>query len=117
VELAAGLSVLVGCYYTLKQKEVKRFLAYSSITHTGFLLLGDIISSSFYLTIYIFSVVLFFSVLFEYRLNTNLNSDVVYLTDLRYLDLRSRPLHAFFIMVSLIAMAGLPPLGGFYIKF
>jgi proton-translocating NADH-quinone oxidoreductase chain N len=117
VELAAGLSVLVGCYYTLKQKEVKRFLAYSSITHTGFLLLGDIISSSFYLSVYIFSVVLFFSVLFEYRLNSNLNSDVVYLTDLRYLDLRSRPLHAFFIMVSLVAMAGLPPLGGFYVKF
>jgi NADH-quinone oxidoreductase subunit M len=117
VEFASGLSVLVGCYYTLKQKEVKRFLAYSSITHTGFLLLGDFITSGLYLFIYVVAIILFFSILFEYKLNKGVENDIVYLTDLRYLSIHNRPFHAFLVVVALVAMAGLPPLGGFYIKF
>jgi NADH:ubiquinone oxidoreductase subunit 2 (subunit N) len=85
--------------------------------HTGFLLMADATSVGFYLAMYIISVVLFFSVLFEYRLANNLESDIVYLTDLRYLSLRDRPLHALFIIIALVSMAGIPPLGGFYIKF
>ena len=117
IEIAAGLSVIIGCYYSLRQKEIKRFLAYSSITHTGFLLMGDILSAGLYLLLYIIAVILFFSVLFEYRIKENLNNDIFYLTDLRYLNIADRPLHSLFLIVSLASMAGLPPFGGFYAKF
>lgn len=116
VELAATLSVVIGCYYALRQKEIKRFLAYSSIVHTGFLLMADLVTSVLYLFIYTISTVLFFSVLLELS-TEHKKTDITYLTDLRYLNLRDRPLHGFFILVSLVSMAGIPPLGGFYIKF
>lgn len=120
-ELAAIISIIVGCYYALRQKEIKRFLAYSSIVHTGFLLLADVVSSILYLIIYIISSVLFFSVLSEFKLSGGASiskneSDIIYLTDLRYINFRDQPVYAVFAFIALASMAGIPPFGGFYIK-
>jgi len=119
-ELAAALSIIVGCFYALRQKEIKRFLAYSSIAHTGFLLLGDVVSSALYLVVYLISTILFFSILLEVNLQTESRSsadDVIYLMDLKFFGaLHNRPLSVFFALVALASMAGIPPFGGFYIK-
>lgn len=117
VELAAIASIIVGCYYALKQKEVKRFLAYSSIVHTGFLLLVDAASSILYLIIYVVATLLFFSVLQEWNAINRPGKDIFFMSDLRSINIRDYPLHSIFLIVSLMTMAGLPPFGGFYIKF
>jgi NADH-quinone oxidoreductase subunit N len=41
IEAAAISSILLGTLLAIRQLEIKRFIAYSAITHTGFMLLGD----------------------------------------------------------------------------
>ena len=86
VDLFAICSLLVGSFITLQQVEIKRFLAYSSITHVGFLLIGDLSASFIYLLTYLCSTLLFFSVLLTVK---NYNHELVYLTDLRVLKKKS----------------------------
>ena len=57
------LSLLVGCFMSLRQVELKRLLAYSSIVHIAFMLMGDSVSSVLYLLAYVVSSLLLFSVL------------------------------------------------------
>lgn len=112
VEYAAVLSIVVGCFGALRQVEIKRFLAYSSITHTGYLLMGDLIASYVYLITYLLASFLFFSVLLNTKLN---NKELLYLADLRFIG-QSSQLHRAALVVSLASMAGLPPFAGFYGK-
>jgi len=44
IDISAILSIIIGTVLALRQLEIKRFIAYSAITHTGFILLGDFIS-------------------------------------------------------------------------
>lgn len=83
LEFAAALSLILGCFGTLRQSEIKRFLAYGSITHMGFLLIGDLSSSFIYLASYILASFLLFSVLLTLRVN---GQEFVYLSDLRHIS-------------------------------
>lgn len=112
VEYAAVLSLAIGCFGALRQVEIKRFLAYSSITHTGYLLMGDLIASYIYLVTYLLASLLFFSVLLSVKLN---NKELIYLADLRFIGQASQ-LHRTALVISLASMAGLPPFAGFYGK-
>jgi NADH-quinone oxidoreductase subunit N len=82
LEYIALLSILIGCYGTLKQQELKRFLAYSSITHVSFLLLGDSQSSFIYILSYVLGSLVFFFILLNLRINTK---EFTYIADIRYL--------------------------------
>lgn len=113
IEYAAIFSLVVGCFGTLRQVEIKRFLAYSSITHTGYLLMGDLSTAYIYLVTYLLASLLFFSVLINFQLNSK---EVIYLTDLRFLGQASSPLSRVALTISLASMAGLPPFAGFYGK-
>jgi len=106
-------SLIVGGFSTLRQTEIKRFLAYSSISHVGFLLIGDLASSYVYLLTYLCSSLLFFSVLLSVRLN---NNELIYLADLRLIK-KSGLWNTFLLVISLASMAGLPPFSGFFGKF
>src|SRR4051812_8458782 len=77
VDFAALASLVVGTVITLRQTEIKRFLAYSSITHVGFLLIGDLNGSFIYLITYILSSLLFFSVLLSLQIY---GKELVYLS-------------------------------------
>jgi NADH-quinone oxidoreductase subunit N len=106
-------SLVVGCYLTLKQSEIKRFIACSSIVHVGFLLMGDFTSSIIYITTYALSNLVLFSVIVNTRL---IGKEILYLNDLK--NLRQLGLHNVFLMVAALASAaGLPPFAGFYGKF
>ncbi len=109
----AILSLIVGTLMTIRQTEIKRFLAYSSITHVGFLLIGDIVSSYLYILTYICSSLLFFSVLLSSQSN---NKEFIYFSDISVIKNTGfwSPL---LLTISLISMAGLPPFAGFYGKF
>lgn len=113
IEYAAIFSLVVGCFGTLRQVEIKRFLAYSSITHTGYLLMGDLSTAYVYLVTYLLASLLFFSVLINLQLNLK---EVIYLTDLRFLGQAKSQLSRVVLTVSLASMAGLPPFAGFYGK-
>src|SRR5674476_1034446 len=56
-------SLLVGCFMSINQTEIKRLLAYSSVVHVAFLFMGDVSSSLIYLLTYAASSLVLFSVL------------------------------------------------------
>lgn len=113
IEYAALLSLIIGCFGTLRQVEVKRFLAYGSITHTGYLLMGDLTASYVYLATYLLASLVFFSVLLNLRLN---GQELIYLSDLRFVGQSMSQFDRVILVVALASMAGLPPFAGFYGK-
>ena len=84
IELFASFSLIIGSILTLRQLEIKRFLAYSSITHVGFLLIGDLTASFIYILTYLCSTLLLFSILLSMR---QYGKEMVYLMDLRLIKI------------------------------
>jgi NADH-quinone oxidoreductase subunit N len=113
IEYVSLLSIIIGCFGTLRQVEIKRFLAYGSITHMGYLLMGDLISSWMYITVYLLASFLFFSVILNLKLN---GQELMYLQDIRFVGQSLSPWDRFLLIIAVSSMAGLPPFAGFYGK-
>ena len=115
----AGLSVLYGNLAAIPQRNVKRLLGYSSISHAGFLLLGVAAADAagigavlFYLFAYLFTNLCAFTVLC--CLAGSLPDD----ERENYAGLSQRsPLLAAAMTVALASLAGVPPMAGFFAKF
>ena len=116
----AGASMILGNIAAVNQDSMKRLLAYSSIAHVGYMLLGVLSGDPragaqavwLYMAIYIV-------------MNTGAFAVVIYLQgqgegerieDFKGLG-RKRPVLAFAMMVFLLSLAGIPPLVGFFGKF
>ncbi len=117
--ILSALTLLYGNLGALPQKNIKRFLGYSSIGHAGYLLMGfaagDIsggIAMVFYLLAYGVSVLAAFLVVVF--CSVHLESDSMEAYD--GLSERS-PLLAAALFISLLSLAGVPPLAGFFAKF
>ncbi len=115
----AFLTMTVGNLTALAQRNVKRMLAYSSIAHAGYLLVGFTagggLGSSgilFYLLAYAFMSLGAFGVL-SYLAGEDENYDLEKFSGLGY----KRPLLALAMSVFLFSMAGIPPTAGFIGKF
>jgi len=127
--LSSLLSLIVGTVVGLAQIRIKRLLAYSTVSHIGFLLLALAISTEqstesliFYLIQYtITNLNTFFILLaFGYIINslissTYINSDIKFIFNLKGQFL-SNPILSLSLAVSLFSMAGIPPLIGFFGK-
>jgi NADH-quinone oxidoreductase subunit N len=120
VYAVAVLSLLVGSFAAIVQTNVKRILAYSSIAHAGFILLGVVAASEqgtsaalFYLLAYTFMVAGSFGVASVIGRTGDGRHD---LADYRGLG-RSRPGLALVFAVFLLAQAGVPLTAGFLAKF
>ncbi len=118
---AAVGSLIVGSFGALYQTKLKRLLAYSSIGHIGFLLLGlitgteeGIYSIYIYIVIYMIMSVILFAVILNLSTIDNKSPEVI--TDLTMLK-KKNPLVAATVMLTLFSMAGVPPLAGFFSKF
>lgn len=116
---AAIGSLLVGALAALVQTNMKRLLAYSSIGHVGFVLValatGVHIGAQaiiIYLGIYMFMSVGMFGCLLMLRKN---DAPVLAINDLKGLS-TTHPVIAACIAVFMFAMAGIPPLSGFFGK-
>lgn len=114
------LSLVLGAVIALSQQNVKRMLAYSSINHAGFVLLGlvaatssGISSSLYYLFTYSFVVLGSFGVVSYVAQHREQGSE---LNSFRGLSRRSPALAALFA-VFLLAQAGAPFTTGFFAKF
>lgn len=121
VVIAASVaSMIVGAVAALRQTNIKRLLAYSSIGHVGYLLLG--ISSAniagiqavlIYLLIYIVMTAAMFGAVLQLKRN---GKSVEALDDFKGLATR-QPLMAAVISILMLSMAGIPPFAGFFAKF
>ena len=126
----AALNMLVGNLMALRQNQVKRLLAYSSVTHMGYMLLGIGIAAStgiengaigafFHLFNHMLMKGLAFlsagALLFALHIARKDHGPLV-LNDLNGVSKRY-PLTAFCFSVALLALGGLPPLAGFMSKW
>ena len=113
-------SMVFGAVAAIGQTNLKRLMAYSSISHMGFALAGisagsneGIQSSVIYISIYIVMNLAFFSSLFMLKRNNIYFENI---TDLSGLS-KHHPLLSLSLLVSLFSLAGIPPLAGFFAKF
>lgn len=115
------LSIIIGNFVGLMQTDLKRLLAYSTISHMGFLVLGfstitlgGLVSSVFYIFIYTLTNTALL-VLLRY-ICTLSGSSIVEIGDLAGLR-KFSPIFAYMLAILLLSLAGLPPLGGFFAKY
>jgi NADH-ubiquinone oxidoreductase chain 2 len=127
--LSSLLSLIIGTVVGLAQIRIKRLLAYSTVSHIGFLLLALAISTEqsiesliFYLIQYtITNLNAFFILLaFGYIINslislTYINSDIKFIFNLKG-QFFSNPILSLSLVICLFSMAGIPPLIGFFGK-
>lgn len=117
--LLAVLSMALGNIVAIAQTNLKRMLAYSAISHMGFLLLGILSArpsgyadAMFYAIVYAFMTLGAFGVII---LLSRKGFEAEQLDDLRGLHQRS-PWYAFMMLLFMFSMAGVPPTIGFYAK-
>ena len=115
----AVASLLIGNVVAIAQTNFKRMLAYSTIAHMGFLLLGFLTGSMngysaslFYILTYVFMALAGFGVIL---LLSKDGFEAEELSDLGGLS-RSNPWSAFLLMIVMFSMAGIPPTVGFWSK-
>jgi NADH-quinone oxidoreductase subunit N len=115
IVLIALLTLIYGNLAALPQANLKRLLAYSSIAHAGYLLIGvvcfDVRAVTFYLVAYLLMTLLSFAVLIIVAQQTGEE-----ISDFDGLAKRS-PFLAFAMLVGMVSLAGVPFTAGFLGKF
>ncbi|MEN6541128.1 NADH-quinone oxidoreductase subunit NuoN [Parvibaculum sp.] len=113
-------SMVLGAFAAIGQRNIKRLMAYSSIGHMGYVLVGVAAGTVeglrgvlIYLTIYVVMNAGVFCVILGMRRS---GEQVENIEDLAGLS-RSRPMVAFLLAMLMFSLAGIPPLAGFFAKF
>lgn len=116
----AVLSIIIGNVTAIAQTNLKRMLAYSTISHIGFVLFGlmsasinGFASALFYIASYVLMTLAGFGIIL---LLSRKGFEADKLDDLKGLNQRS-PWIAFLMLIVMFSMAGVPPTLGFYAKF
>jgi NADH-quinone oxidoreductase subunit N len=119
-EVLAILTMTVGNLAALTQSNIKRMLAYSSIAHAGYLLIGlvagtgrGVAAMMIYLLVYSFMQMGAFAVVVMLRRRDVVGED---LKDFSGLSARS-PFAAFAMLIFMLSLGGIPPTAGFMGKF
>ena len=118
--IMAVLSIVIGNVTAIAQTNLKRMLAYSTISHVGFVLFGlmsasinGYVSAFFYIASYVLMTLAGFGIIL---LLSRKGFEAENLADLKGLNQRS-PWYAFMMLIVMFSMAGVPPTLGFYAKF
>ena len=113
------LTITVGNLFAVRQRNLKRFLAFSSISQAGYIMLGIIgvnalgmASMMYYVLVYIFSNLAAFGVIAVIERQ----SGKVTMDDYNGL-FRTNPWLAFTMMLAMFSLGGIPPFAGFFSKF
>ncbi len=113
-------SMALGAFAAIGQRNIKRLMAYSSIGHMGFALIGLAAGTTqgvqgvlIYMAIYITMTLGVFAVILSMRRDAGMVELIDQLAGLG----RTHPATAFFLAMLLFSMAGVPPLAGFFGKF
>jgi NADH-quinone oxidoreductase subunit N len=120
VVFVAIASMVLGSFAAIGQKNIKRLMAYSSIGHMGFALVGLAAGTAegaqgvlVYISIYVAMTLGSFAVILTMKRN---GQHVENISDFAGLS-RTNPLLAFFFAMLLFSLAGIPPLAGFFAKW
>ncbi|SDI25767.1 NADH-quinone oxidoreductase subunit NuoN [Aliiruegeria lutimaris] len=120
VALMAVLSVILGAIAGIGQRDIKRLMAYSSISHMGFALIGlaagtqtGVSAMLIYMAIYVTMNIGTFAFILS------MERDGQHITRIDSLNMLSKkePVKALAMLVLLFSLAGVPPLVGFFGKF
>ena len=113
-------SMVVGALAAIAQRNIKRLMAYSSIGHVGYALVGlaagteeGVRGVAIYLAIYIFMNVGTFACILCMRQGGRMLEEI---EDLKGLS-KTNPMMALALAIFMFSMAGIPPLAGFFGKF
>ncbi len=119
VYILAALTMTIGNLFAMRQKNMKRFLAFSSVAQAGFLLLGLMAAAQmgmaailYFVLIYVFSNLGAFGVV----------QAISFVTGKENMDdynglYRTNPKLSLVMLLSLFSLAGIPPVAGFFGKF
>jgi len=121
--IIAGISaatMLVGNITALIQKNVKRMLAYSSVAHAGYLLMGVVANSqlgwqgiTFYATAYLFMQIGAFVIVALIERGQEFNMNIEDYAGLS----KSQPVLSAMMALFMLSLAGIPPMAGFFGKY
>ena len=113
------LTITLGNLFAIRQRNLKRFLAFSSISQAGYIMLGVIAvnvmgmsSMIYYVLVYIFSNLAAFGVIAAIERQTGR----VTIDDYNGL-FKTNPWLAFTMMLAMFSLGGIPPFAGFFSKF
>jgi NADH-quinone oxidoreductase subunit N len=116
--ILSAVTMTIGNLLTLQQTNIKRLLAYSSVAHAGYTLIGVVALSQlgaasvvFYLAAYIATNLLAFGIVMAFSRVTGLED----IKDYAGMSRRS-PWLALMMLVAFLSLAGMPPFGGFVAK-
>jgi len=119
IYILAVATMFVGNLFALRQQNMKRFLAFSSIAQAGFILLGVVTGTAtgmatviYFVLIYVFSNLAAFGVVQAISIQTGKERINDY--DGLY---RTNPKLSLVLMLALFSLAGIPPVAGFFGKF
>lgn len=120
IVFVAIASMALGSFAAIGQRNIKRLMAYSSIGHMGFALVGLAAGTAegvqgvlMYIAIYMAMTLGAFACILSMRHNGRMVEEI---SDLSGLS-RTKPAMAFFFAVLLFSLAGIPPLAGFFAKY
>ncbi|MBL6727662.1 MAG: NADH-quinone oxidoreductase subunit NuoN [Methylophilaceae bacterium] len=118
--IMAIVSMLFGNITAIAQTKIKRLLAYSAISHVGFMFLGlatgtitGIASALMYIAVYVLMTLASFGLIIHL---SNQGKELDQITDLSGLG-KQKPWLAFLLLLIFLSLAGIPPTIGFYAKF
>ena len=120
IVLISILSMFLGAFAAIGQNDFKRLLAYSSIAHMGYALIGLAAGSEFgvqsvleYMTIYITMTIGVFAILMSMQRDGQSVTEIASLGMISETD----PGKAIALLILLFSLAGVPPMLGFFAKF
>ncbi|MDH8702016.1 NADH-quinone oxidoreductase subunit N [Dysgonomonadaceae bacterium PH5-43] len=114
------ITITLGNLFAIRQKDIKRFFAFSSISQAGYILLGVIAGTAqgmtamvFFILVYVFSNLAAFGVIGAVENQTNGNTKISAFNGLS----KTNPRLAFVMMLAVFSLGGIPTLAGFFSKF
>jgi len=116
VVIVSAMSIMLGNFLAMRQTDLKRMFAYSSIAHAGYIFMAFVLIEQSllnsvipYLVVYLFMNIGAFAVIMSVKGGESIVS---------YYGIgRKSPLIAFSMTVILLSLTGIPPTGGFIVKF
>jgi NADH-quinone oxidoreductase subunit N len=115
----AAITITVGNLFAIRQTDIKRFFAFSSISQAGYIALGlmsgtaqGMTATMYYILIYIVSNLAAFGVITAVENHSGKTSIAAY--NGLY---KTNPILSFVMMIAVFSLAGIPPFAGFFSKF
>jgi NADH-quinone oxidoreductase subunit N len=113
------LTIVIGNLFAIRQKDIKRFFAFSSISQAGYFIIGvlngtpeGMTATVYYVLVYLLANIAVFGVITAVENKSGRTEIAAY--DGFY---KSNPILAFVMMLAIFSLAGIPPLAGFFSKF